>query len=396
MSYIRPHYKILSKRIREKRKFIQVIIGPRQVGKTTLINQFIRNEKYLAYYITADNIESSDSLWISQQWNAARIKLKSAKSKRQLIFIIDEIQKIENWSEAVKKEWDYDTQNKINIKVILLGSSTLLVKRGFSESLAGRFEIIYMGHWTYNEINEAFGVEIEKYIWFGGYPGSYQLINDEKRWKEYIKNSLIETTISKDILMMKWINKPALLKQLFELGCLYSGQILSLTKMLGQLQDAGNTVTLSHYLELLDKAGMLTGIQKFSAQPFRQKSSSPKFQVHNSALMSSQMPETFFEIIKDPKRWGRMVEAAVGAHLINFSKTDDYKLFYWRHINFEVDFVLKYKNKVIGIEVKSGTKTRSKGIEIFSKMFRPDKIYIIGEDSLTWQEFLTLKPVELF
>lgn len=379
----------------ERRKFILTIFGPRQIGKTTLVTQLIKNEDFLFHYVSADAVATSNQIWISQQWETARLKLKSSKA-RQLILIIDEIQKIKNWSEIVKKEWDTDTGNKVNIKVIVLGSSTLLIKKGLTESLAGRFEIIYMGHWSFTEINKAFNIPVEKFAWFGGYPGSYQLVKDEQRWKDYIKNSLIETTISKDILMLYQVNKPALLKRLFELGCLYSGQILSFTKILGQLQDAGNTVTLSHYLSLLNEAGLIYGIPKYSAQIFRQRKSSPKFQVYNSAFISSQMFETFKEAKKLPQKWGRIVEVAIGAHLINFAKTENYKVFYWRHVNKEVDFVLQYHDKIIGIEVKSGTTIHKKGMDVFNKMFNPDKVLLVGDSGIPWQEFLKINPLELF
>ncbi|VAX14922.1 archaeal ATPase [hydrothermal vent metagenome] len=395
MNYIRPQYYILKKRLREKRKFIQVIIGPRQIGKTTLITQFVQIEKYLFHYTTADSVETTNKLWITQQWEAARIKLKSSKAK-QLILIIDEIQKIDNWSEIVKKEWDKDSLNKTNIKLVILGSSTLMVKKGLTESLAGRFEILYLGHWSLTEINNAFCIKAEKFAWYGGYPGSYQLIKNEQRWKEYVKDSIIETTVSKDILMLNRVNKPALLKHLFEIGCLYSGQILSYTKILGQMQDIGNTVTLSHYLKLLDEAGLITGLQKYSIQPFRQKASSPKFQVYNSALISAQLSETYSEIRKQPEKWGRIVETAVGAHLVNAAKTENFKLFYWRHVNNEVDFVLKYNDIIIGIEMKSGASGTKKGIEVFNKMFNPNKLLLVGSEGIPWQEFLKINPVELF
>ena len=395
MIYIREQYHILRKRLKEKRKYILTIFGPRQIGKTTLVKQLIKNEKFLFHYISADAVNTIDRTWIQQQWETARLKLKASKG-RQLILIIDEIQKIENWSEHVKKEWDNDTGNKINIKVIVLGSSTLLIKKGLTESLAGRFEVIYMGHWSFAEINKAFNITVEKFAWFGGYPGSYQLIKDEQRWKDYIRNSLIETTISKDILMLYQVNKPALLKRLFELGCLYSGQILSFTKILGQLQDAGNTATLSHYLTLLDKAGIISGIQKYSIQPFRQKASSPKFQVYNSAFISSQMFETFKEVKKLPQKWGRIVEVAIGAHLINFAKTENYKVYYWRHVNNEVDFILQYRDEIIGIEVKSGTTIHKKGMDAFNKMFNPSKVLLIGNGGIPWEDFLRMNPLELF
>jgi predicted AAA+ superfamily ATPase len=292
----------------------------------------------------------------------------------------------------VKLLWDEDSRNALHLKVILLGSSRLLLQQGLTESLAGRFETTYMGHWSLQEMQTAFGWTVNEYVWFGGYPGAATLIRDEARWKAYINQSLIETSISKDILMLTRIDKPALLKRLFELGCLYSGQILSMTKILGQLQDHGNTVTLSHYLELLDTAGLLAGIEKYSTNPLRIRSSSPKFQVHNTALISAQRNESFSDMGLQPDLWGRMVESAIGAHLINYALAGGYSLHYWRERNDEVDFVIANKGKLIGIEVKTNQTASTKGMVAFQKTFNPDKILLIGDSGLPWQEFLLLDP----
>ncbi len=395
MEIIRKEYKLLAKRLKEKRLFIQVIIGPRQVGKTTLVNQLMQREPLLFHYVSADEEVAVNNAWISQVWNSARLKLQTS-AKKQLVLVIDEIQKVPLWSSSVKKEWDEDTRQNINIKVILLGSSSLLINKGLSESLAGRFELIYLKHWSYSEVKQAFGVSPEQFVWFGGYPAAYNLIKNEKRWKEYIRASLIETTISKDILHLNRVDKPALLRNLFELGCLYSGQILSYTKMLGQLQDAGNTVTLAHYLKLLNESWLLTGLEKFTSQRFRRRSSSPKFQVFNTALQNALGDKSFKEIKSKPDEWGRIVESAIGAHLINHSRASGIKVYYWRKINFEVDFVLQRGNKIIAIEVKSGRKIIKTGIEQFQKEFKPDKILLVGTDGIPWQEFLEIDPIELF
>ncbi|MDZ7767125.1 MAG: DUF4143 domain-containing protein [Melioribacteraceae bacterium] len=292
-----------------------------------------------------------------------------ANEQQSAILVIDEVQKVENWSEQVKKEWDRDRAGEVDLQVILLGSSRLLLQRGLTESLAGRYESTYMGHWSYPEMNSAFGLSADEFVWFGGYPGSAALIDDESRWKQYVRDSLIETTVSKDILMMTRVDKPALMKQLFELGCEFSGQILSYNKMLGQLHDAGNTTTLSHYLHLLDTAGLLAGLDKFSPNKIRQRASSPKLQVHNTALMSAQYPESFEKLKGRPAEWGRWVESAVGAHLLNATLNSDLELMYWRHSNDEVDFVLQKGEQVIGIEVKSGSgKTNRWYAGIFKKI----------------------------
>ncbi|HHN48556.1 MAG TPA: ATP-binding protein [Bacteroidales bacterium] len=396
ISFKRPVYEIISHRLEdEPRRFIQVIYGPRQVGKTTLINQFTDTTKLVCHYVSADAVPATQGIWIAQQWETARLMLNSDKTD-EVILIIDEIQKIENWSELVKKEWDTDTRNKVNLKVVLLVSSRLLLQKGLSESLAGRFETIYLGHWSYTEMNQAFGITPEQFVWFGGYPGAISLIEDEKRWKSFITDSLIETSISKDILMLTRVDKPALLKRLFELGCNYSGQILSFTKIMGQLLDAGNTTTLANYLHLLDTAGLLSGIEKYSTTQIRQKSSSPKFQVHNTALISAQQFEAFRSIVMDTPKWGRWIESAIGAHLLNYSITEGFKLFYWRHRSYEVDFVLEHNGKLIGLEVKSGAIKQSSGMTAFKNQYTGARVFIVGNPGIPWQNFLAMNPVELF
>jgi predicted AAA+ superfamily ATPase len=231
----RSHLQTLINRINEPRRFIQVVMGPRHIGKTTLITQLIGKIKIGYHFMPADAVAATNTAWLEQQWETARIKMDLGGTE-EFLLVIDEIQKIANWSEMVKLQWDADTRNRRNLKVILLGSSRLLLQKGLTESLAGRFETTYMGHWSYDEMHQAFGWDANQYVWFGGYPGSAELINDEDRWKKYVKESLIETSISKDILMLTRVDKPALMKRLFEAGCLYSGQILSFNKVLGQLQ----------------------------------------------------------------------------------------------------------------------------------------------------------------
>jgi len=391
----RHHLQTLTQRLNEPRKFIQVLMGPRQIGKTTLITQLVEKIKTSYHFTSADAVAATNSVWLEQQWETARVKMDQQKAEEYLL-VIDEIQKIDNWSETVKLLWDTDSRNKKNLKVILLGSSRLLLQKGLRESLAGRFESIYMGHWSHDEMKQAFGWNVNQYVWYGGYPGSATLINDEERWKAYVQGSLIETSISKDILMLTRVDKPALMKRLFELGCLYSGQILSFTKLLGQLQDAGNTTTLSHYLELLDTAGLLAGLDKYAPDVIRQRSSSPKFQVHNTALISAQRNEEFKEVQAKPDEWGRMVESAIGAHLVNHSLTEKFNLHYWRERNDEVDFVIERRGEVIGLEVKTGAAASTAGMEVFKKRFNPKKVLLIGNSGLPWQDFLQINPVELF
>lgn len=395
-AYKRNHYKLIKSRLQEPRKFIQILFGARQVGKTTLITQVLEDIKKEYIFISADNEINSNSVWLMQQWETARIKLKNS-SKKELIFVIDEIQKIKNWSEVVKSQWDYDTRTKINIKVVLLCSSSILVQKGLSESLAGRYEIIRIPHWSYKEIKAAFGLSLNEYIFFGGYPGSIDLIKNETRWKQYVRDSLIEPAITKDILLMSNITKPALLSQLFQLGSIYCGQILSYTKMLGQLQDAGNTTTLANYLKLLDIAGLLCGLQKYSKNQIQTKSSIPKFQVYNNALVSAFETETFKEVKKDLNKWGRYCEIAIGTHLLNDCVSNGYKLNYFREGNYEVDFIVTKDNKYIGIEVKSGSNTTNlSGMELFNKKYKPYKTLLVGQKGIPFEEFLSLSVEDLF
>jgi predicted AAA+ superfamily ATPase len=393
--YERKQLYHLKKRLKEPRKFIQVLLGPRQVGKTTLAQQLSEQLSIPFILVSTDTVPPSNSIWIDQQWENARIKLSTLKSK-EILLIIDEIQKIQNWSEVIKKNWDLDSRNKTPIKVLLLGSSTLTIQKGLTESLAGRFEIIQLPHWTLKEMGDAFGFTPEQYVYYGSYPGAAELINDEGRWKDYILNSIIETTISKDILQLTAIQKPALLKNLFELACRYSGEILSYTKMLGQLRDAGNTTTLAHYQELLNKTWMISGIQKFSGSNVSVKSSIPKWLVFNTALSSVYSESNFVESVKQLDLWGRRIEQAVGAYLLNQARINDFELYYWRDVNEEVDFVLKKKKKIIALEVKTSRAKFHTGLQIFSEKYKTYKNILISSDSLPWQEFLEFDVVKLF
>jgi predicted AAA+ superfamily ATPase len=320
----------------------------------------------------------------------------SGSDKEEGVLVIDEIQKIQGWSEVVKKLWDEDSRNNVGLKVILLGSSRLLIQKGLTESLAGRFETLFVGHWTFEEMKKAFGFTPEQFVWFGGYPGGAGLIADEERWKHYIRESLIETSISQDILLLTRVDKPVLMRRLFELGCTYSGQILSYSKIMGQLQDAGNTTTLAHYLNLLDTAGLLRGLEKFSPAVIRQRSSSPKFQVHNTALISAQQLSGMNVILNKKDDWGRWVESAIGAHLLSHSLTQNYKLFYWRQGDLEIDFVMEYKGEVLSLEIKSGTYGKARGLGAFSRRFKTAKAILVGETGIPWQEFLKMDPLSLF
>jgi len=391
----RNQLEIVKSRMNETRKFIQVLMGPRQVGKTTMMKQLTEEVETETISVSADGVINSNWLWIQQIWENARIQLKNAL-KNELILIIDEIQKLDNWSEIVKEQWDFDTKENNNIKVILLGSSRLMIQKGLTESLAGRFEVTYVGHWSFSEMEKAFGWNVNQYIYYGAYPGAASLIHEEERWKNYIKDSLIETSISKDILMLTRVDKPAVLKRLFEIGCLYSGQILAYTKLLGELQDAGNTTTLSHYLTLLSDSGLLGANEKYAGNVIRKRASKPKFQVFNNALLTAQDDLMYEKALSDSKIWGRLAESAIGAHLLNNAITNNYTVYYWREKNDEVDFILERKNTLIALEVKTGRRAENNGMRVFAQTFKPKKVLLVGTGGIGIETFLRMNPGDLF
>ena len=385
--YRRKQYNILHERIAEPRRFIQVIAGPRQVGKSTMVKQIVK-EATIPYTLeTADAIETDNAEWISNVWNTVRQQMLFRNETEHLL-VIDEIHKINNWSEMVKREWDSDTFADRNIKVVLLGSSRLLLKKGLTESLMGRFELIRMPHWNYREMHEAFGWDINQYIYFGGYPGGATLIKNERRWQQYVVDAIIGPSIDKDVILTSTIYKPALMRNLFELGCTYSGEELSLNKVLGQLQDAGNVTTLSNYLTILGECNLLAGLQKYAADKARKYNSVPKFQVFNSALLSALHGKTYEQAFTDSKLWGRWVETAVGAYLINNAEPLGYKLYYWREASNEVDYILERRGETIAIEVKSGHRTTNKGITLFRERYNPRHAIIVGSGGISIEDFL--------
>ena len=395
MEYIRKQFYTLKERILEPRNFMQVLPGPRQVGKTTLVNQVLAQVSIPHTIEVADAVDPKDSDWIHRVWESARTTMMLRKLDEYLL-VIDEVQKIENWSEVVKREWDADSRGHVNLKVVLLGSSRLLLKKGLTESLAGRFELIRMPHWSLQEMRDAFGVTLDEYIYFGGYPGPAHMIKDERRWRRYIKDSLVAPAIEKDVIMTSNIYKPALMKQLFELGCSYSAEILSLTKMMGQLQDAGNVTTLAGYLEILDQCTLLTGLQKYANDEARKRGSIPKYQVYNNALLTAYKGSGFIADRTDTKVWGRWVESAVGTHLLSMADELDYKVFYWREPsrnsalgNLEVDFVVVRDGEVTAIEVKSGRRGMNSGLPKFVEAFHPERSYVVGTGGVSLEDFLS-------
>ena len=394
MEYIRKQFRTLKERILEPRKFMQVLAGPRQVGKSTLVWQVLGQVSIPHAVEVADAIDPKDSDWIRRIWEAARMTMM-LRSLDEYLLVIDDVQKIENWSEAVKREWDADTRNKVNLKVVLLGSSRLLLRKGLTESLAGRYELIRMPHWSLREMQDAFGVTLDEYVYFGGYPGPAHLMKDERRWRKYVKDSLVAPAIEKDVIMTSNIYKPALMKQLFELGCGYSAEILSLTKLMGQLQDAGNVTTLAGYLEILDECALLTALQKYAKDDARKRGSIPKYQVYNNALLTAFRGRGYVADRTDTQAWGRWVESAVGAHLLSMADELDYELYYWRmpsrrkdEKDKEVDFIIDCGGELTAIEVKSGRRGMNSGLPAFVEAFKPKHSYVVGTGGVNLEDFL--------
>ena len=383
---IRSQSNDLIMRLQEPRRTIQVVAGPRQVGKTTLVKQVLQQLSTPSRFFNADGVEPDDKDWIAARWEEVRA-LMHFNQYQEIVLVIDEVHKINNWSEQVKREWDADTFNDVNIKVVLLGSSRLLLKKGLTESLAGRFEMLSMTHWSFQEMQEAFGWDINQYVYFGGYPGSAPYVNNEARWRKYMRESIIAPAIEKDVLQTTYIYKPALMHQLFHLGCAYSGELLSYNKMLGLLQDAGNATTLVNYLEVLGESKLLTGLPKYVMDASRKYRTIPKLQVYNNALLTALTEGVSYEkVFTDPQLWGRWVESAVGCYLLDKADELDCDLFYWREDNEEVDFVLRRADKLLAIEVKSGKRQSNSGLSTFRQMYNPQHSLVVGGQALPLED----------
>lgn len=381
----RPVADLLSRRLSERRRFLQVVVGPRQVGKTTLARQVVDELALPSHYASADGPLVEDRAWLEAQWERARIQARSGPA----VLVLDEIQKVRRWSDIVKRLWDEDTAAGTDLRTVLLGSAPLLIQQGLTESLAGRFETVRLTHWSLSEMEAAFGWGLDEFLYFGAYPGAAPLAGDSERWVAYVRDSLIETTVTRDILLMTRVDKPALLRRVFDLACACSGQVLSYQKMLGQLQDAGNTTTLAHYLELLSAAGMVGKLEKYAGATVRRRASSPKLQVLNTALMTVHSGMTFEEARSDPAFWGRLAESAVGAHLLNSAAVEGAQVTYWRERNREVDFIVEKGRRRLAIEVGTGfRKTALPGFEAFAAAFGEAKRLLVAPRGIPIETFL--------
>jgi predicted AAA+ superfamily ATPase len=374
----------LVERLSEPRKFMQIVVGPRQTGKTTAVLQALEKLKIAQRFVSADDPNLVSTEWLHNEWEQARALARA----NEAILVIDEIQKVANWSSLVKLLWDEDSRLRVPLKVILTGSSSLLLQKGLTESVMGRFEVLFSPHWNYAECKKAFGYSLDDFLFFGGYPGAATLIKDENRWARYLGASIVEPTISQDILLMEEVRKPALLRSLFMLGARYSAQELSFTKMLGQLQDAGNTVTLAHYLDLLGKANILTGLQNYSGNQIRVRKSSPRLMVYDTSLMTYADGASRRHLLENPSDKGRLVESAVGAYLLARGQEEGFEVYWWRERNHEVDFVIKKGKHLTAIEVKSGRVKNAGGSLVFKKKYPEALSLVIGTAHLGLEDFL--------
>ncbi len=376
---------------------MQIVMGPRQVGKSTLVGQFTEGISVPFDFFAADGVNRFDSSWIPNKWQQVRMRM-DIHSEQEHILIIDEVQKIRGWSEQVKKEWDEDSRSNRNLKVILLGSSRLLLQKGLEESLEGRFETIKMGYWDWQEMHEAFGFSMDEYVYFGGFPGLAPDIQDEDRWRNLMEDSIISPILTRDILEIEEIRNPALLRQVFELACIESAKELSLTKMQGTM-NSGTVPTIKKYLDILNKSMIVQPLQNYSPSRVKEKQSVPKMQVFNNAFRNRFGTFSFDEARVDPAEWGRLIESAVGAHLANRAMTDDYELFYWRNERRqECDYVLRKGQALVAIEVKSGSVDKTVGFEKFKEQFA-DKVtaaFIVGPQALPLEDFFIMDLKSLF
>jgi predicted AAA+ superfamily ATPase len=392
MEYERPIVASILSALGRMPQLLHVLVGARQVGKSTVAAQIERRLGWPSHTASADAPRPHPPEWIEVQWRLARRKAGSGP----VLLVLDEIQKIPGWSEVVKVLWEEERRSGGPVRVLLLGSSALLVQRGLTESLAGRFFLHRCPHWSFTECRDAFGQGLSEWIWFGGYPGALALADDEPSWKRYVCDSLIETVLARDVLQLQTVTKPALLRHLFALAAQHPAQILSYNKMLGQLNDAGNTVTLAGYLRLLETAFLASGLELYSKGVVRKRGSSPKLILWNNALVNAQSERTFGEACADGGFWGRLVENAVGAHLLNTLEGPEWGVTYWRDRGEEVDFVVSRGTRTCAIEVKSGRSGKGGGLASFRRRYPRAQILLVGESGVPLADFLSRPAAEWF
>ena len=345
-----PFIKVLKANLASSH-LIQVVQGPRQTGKTTGVLHFLKSQKKIFHYVSADGVLGNGLSWILNEW-------QKACDKKAAYFVVDEIQKITDWPGVIKQIGDKNARSAKPIQFILLGSSSLQIQKGLTESLAGRYQIVPVHHWNFLESKKLVPkMTLEQFLEVGGYPGSYRFLKNHDTFTNYIKQSIVEPVLHIDLLSFSRIQKPALFKQVFEILCHYPAQEISYTKLLGQIQDKGNTDLIKTYISFYERAFLFKSLQKFSARPVKIKSSSPKV---------LPLSPCFSLFGHSNNLLPRVFEATVGAQLLRLPG----ELYYWREKNKEVDFVFRYKKTTYAIEVKWGNKKNSSGMDVFLKKFK--------------------------
>ena len=391
---------------------IVAITGPRQTGKTTIARQTrnrLEANGRMCWYVPLDNPtpdaseapgllteldtiptgSSHDERWLVAIWQRAR--RAAARLEGGLVLVLDEIQHIPRWSNVVKGLWDGDRRAERRLRIVILGSAPWQMLTGLHESLAGRFHPVPTTHWSLGEMARAFDFTLDEYVFFGGYPGALPGVPGSERfasWRDHIARAIVAPAIERDIVGLTRVTKPALMRRLMDLAPRYSGQLMSYNKLLGQLQDAGNTTTLARYLDLLSDAGLVTGLSRYTPAPHLGRGSSPKLNVLNTALMTAPSGYTFEEARADRSYWGRLVESAVGAHLHNTRATAT-RLHFWRDPPHEVDFVIARGPHLLGIEVKSGKSGGASGLDAFADRFPDAGTVVVGTGGIPLNEFLS-------
>ena len=299
-----------------------------------------------------------------------------------MVLILDEIQIIPRWSNIVKGLWDTDRREGYPLRVVILGSAPWRLMIGQNESLAGRFDSHRVTHWSLPEMTRAFGLTVEEFMFFGGYPNPFSIESEGITllpWRDYIINAILKPAIDRDIVGLTRIKNPALMRQLVDLAPRYSGQIISYNKLLGKLQDKGNATTLAGYLKLLSDASLIVGPRSILKVPAPKQNQPPKTQRFEYCTHDGYLWLFFSGGTSRPILLGRIVESAVGAHLQNTRDTATH-IHYWRRDGgkYEVDFVISRGPHLLGVEVKSGNKQVRRGLDEFKARFDNARIMEVG------------------
>lgn len=392
-SFLRPMTRELLKRLGEGAALPQIVIGPRQIGKTTAIGQTVGSlsgKGFAAVLADADAMAAPPEKWVVEHWRKAHALAGTGKPT---ILAFDELQKVPGWSEIVKREFDVSQRSNAGPRprIVISGSSALLVSKGMRESMAGRFELIRFPHWGLAEERAAFAVDIETHVALGGYPRRREFLPDTGRFLDYVRDSIIESVLSKDLLLLNPVDKPVLLRRLFEFACHHPAEVVSLQKMLGQLTDKGNVTTIAHYLDLLAAAFLVTPIQKYSPEILRIRSSSPKLIVMAQALLAAVQDKKPDALARDREQYGRWVENAVGAHLLR----SGLEVFYWRDRDREIDFVARKGRAVMAVEVSVSPKKHTPdSLKRLARKIGIARSVVVGPQGVALESFLLRDPVE--